>query len=53
MLVDADGRTLYGFTKDVDGTFTCAGGCATAWPPVLVDGRVIVDARPVGATRSP
>lgn len=38
ILVDAEGRTLYGFTKDVDGTSTCAGGCATAWPPLLVEG---------------
>ena len=29
-LVDADGRTLYGFTKDTNGTSTCTDGCATA-----------------------
>jgi predicted lipoprotein with Yx(FWY)xxD motif len=44
VLVDATGRTLYGFTKDVDGTSTCAGGCATAWPPLLVTGDVAVGA---------
>ncbi len=42
ILVDAKGRTLYGFTKDVDGISTCAGGCATAWPPLLVKGDVAV-----------
>ena len=35
-LVDAEGRTLYGFTKDANGTPTCVDGCATAWPPALV-----------------
>ena len=38
VLVDADGLTLYGFTKDADGTPTCEGDCAEAWPPLLVDG---------------
>ena len=42
VLVDAKGRTLYGFTKDVAGTSTCNGGCATAWPPALVTGDVAV-----------
>lgn len=42
ILVDAEGRTLYGFTKDVDGSPTCAGGCATAWPPLVVTGDVVV-----------
>ena len=37
MLVDGVGLTLYGFTKDADGTPTCEGGCAEAWPPVIVD----------------
>jgi predicted lipoprotein with Yx(FWY)xxD motif len=37
-LVDAEGRTLYGFTNDADGLPTCEGDCAGAWPPVIVDG---------------
>ena len=37
MFVDADGMTLYGFTKDEDGTPTCEGACADAWPPVIVE----------------
>jgi predicted lipoprotein with Yx(FWY)xxD motif len=36
VLVDATGRTLYGFTDDADGTSTCDGACAVAWPPELV-----------------
>ena len=43
IVVDAEGRTLYGFTKDVNGTSTCVGACATAWPPMLVSGDVAVD----------
>lgn len=38
VLVDADGMTLYLFTKDTDGTSTCSGGCAATWPPLTVDG---------------
>lgn len=36
ILVGQDGLTLYGFTNDTDGTSTCTGTCADAWPPVLV-----------------
>ena len=43
IVVDAKGMTLYGFTKDVDGTSTCNGACATAWPPVLVTGDIAVE----------
>lgn len=43
VVVDAKGMTLYGFTKDADGTSTCNGACATAWPPVLVNGDIAVD----------
>jgi predicted lipoprotein with Yx(FWY)xxD motif len=38
IMVDAAGRTVYGFTNDEDGMPTCEGGCAEAWPPVIVDG---------------
>jgi predicted lipoprotein with Yx(FWY)xxD motif len=37
VMVDADGLTLYAFTKDADGTPTCNDKCAEAWPPVIVD----------------
>jgi len=37
---------VYGFTKDADGVPTCAGGCATAWPPVIVDASLDLSAAP-------
>ncbi len=40
-LTDADGFTLYGFTKDGDGHPTCNDACADAWPPLLVDGDTL------------
>ena len=42
-LTDADGFTLYGFTKDTDGHPTCNDACADAWPPLLVDGDTLPD----------
>jgi predicted lipoprotein with Yx(FWY)xxD motif len=44
IVVDGKGRTLYAFTKDVDGTSTCLDGCAKAWPAVLVSGDIAVSA---------
>ena len=38
VLVDSEGRTLYGLTQDSDGMPTCVEACAKAWPPVTVDG---------------
>ena len=32
ILVDADGRTLYAFTKDKGDQSACTGNCATNWP---------------------
>jgi predicted lipoprotein with Yx(FWY)xxD motif len=41
ILVDAEGNTLYGFTKDTEGKPTCAGACANTWPAVIVeDGKL-------------
>ncbi len=37
ILVDAQGRTLYAFTNDANGSPTCNGACANAWPPVAAD----------------
>ena len=35
VLVDAEGRTLYLYTKDTQGkASTCDGSCAVTWPPV-------------------
>jgi predicted lipoprotein with Yx(FWY)xxD motif len=53
-LVDGDGRTLYLFTNDVDGTSACYDACATNWPPFLAEGDVAVsdgvDAALIGTT---
>jgi predicted lipoprotein with Yx(FWY)xxD motif len=38
VLTDAQGRTLYALTQDTNGTPTCTGACAKAWPPALVTG---------------
>ncbi len=46
VMVGADGRTLYGFTDDKDGTSTCAGPCAAAWPPLIVSGGLPADLDP-------
>jgi predicted lipoprotein with Yx(FWY)xxD motif len=37
-LVDANGFTLYVFTKDSTGNSTCYGKCEAAWPPLLTVG---------------
>jgi predicted lipoprotein with Yx(FWY)xxD motif len=37
-LVDADGRTLYAFTKDNGGQSTCYGDCEATWPALTVQG---------------
>jgi len=39
ILVDGQGRTLYLFEKDGRGRSSCAGACATYWPPLLTHGR--------------
>ncbi len=38
VLADAQGHTLYIFTKDANGTSACSGACATAWPPAQATG---------------
>jgi predicted lipoprotein with Yx(FWY)xxD motif len=42
ILVDGQGRTLYAFTPDSQGTPTCLDSCAQAWPPALVEGEITV-----------
>jgi predicted lipoprotein with Yx(FWY)xxD motif len=32
----SDGLSLYGFLPDEGGTPTCGGGCAEAWPPIML-----------------
>lgn len=41
-LVDAEGMTLYMFTKDTENVSNCYDDCATAWPPVLTEGEPTV-----------
>jgi predicted lipoprotein with Yx(FWY)xxD motif len=39
ILVDSAGDTLYLFKADVGKNSACSAACATAWPPVLVNGK--------------
>jgi predicted lipoprotein with Yx(FWY)xxD motif len=41
VLVDSQGRTLYLFEADKNGKSACAGGCATAWPPLTTTGAAV------------
>ena len=43
-LVGPNGMTLYVFTQDRDGTSTCNGDCAAAWPPLTVEAGAEVEA---------
>ncbi|QPH39184.1 COG4315 family predicted lipoprotein [Pedobacter endophyticus] len=36
ILIDKDGRTLYYFANDANGTSTCTGGCEAVWPAFMV-----------------
>jgi predicted lipoprotein with Yx(FWY)xxD motif len=40
-LVDEDGKTLYLWEADKNGTSTCSGACAAAWPPVTTSGAPV------------
>ncbi|MGV8964683.1 MAG: hypothetical protein ACOH2F_00265 [Cellulomonas sp.] len=42
VLVDAAGMTLYMYDPDTTGPSTCYDQCATAWPPLVVDGTPAV-----------
>jgi predicted lipoprotein with Yx(FWY)xxD motif len=41
IIVDGDGRTLYAFTKDTNGSPTCTDACAKAWPASSVNGQPV------------
>lgn len=49
IMVDAEGRTLYGFTKDSNGAPTCTEACAKAWPASSVNGQPVAGPG-IGAT---
>jgi predicted lipoprotein with Yx(FWY)xxD motif len=38
ILVNAQGMTLYRFSKDTKGVSNCTGTCAGIWPPAMVSG---------------
>jgi predicted lipoprotein with Yx(FWY)xxD motif len=42
ILDDTHGRTLYLFKRDSGTKSTCAGACASAWPPLRVSGEPTV-----------
>jgi predicted lipoprotein with Yx(FWY)xxD motif len=39
IIVNSNGRTLYLFGKDRNGTSSCSGKCAVAWPPLITIGK--------------
>jgi predicted lipoprotein with Yx(FWY)xxD motif len=39
VLADAEGMTVYLYTPDKGTTSTCYGGCESAWPPVVAEGK--------------
>jgi len=47
-LTDADGMTLYIFTKDVadSGVSVCNDDCAANWPPFYVEGATLPEGTP-------
>jgi predicted lipoprotein with Yx(FWY)xxD motif len=42
ILVDAQGGTLYVFSRDSGTTSACTGACAAAWPPLRSSGKPVV-----------
>ena len=44
ILVDGQGRTVYGFTPDIDkgGEVTCYDTCAGNWPPLVAPDEITV-----------
>lgn len=60
VLVDTKGMTLYYLKTETSGTIMCTGGCATAWPPLLLPSGVAsatagsgVDASKLGTITRP
>ncbi|MEO8696791.1 MAG: hypothetical protein ABI658_25000 [Acidimicrobiales bacterium] len=52
IMVDADGRTLYAFTKDTNGAPTCIDTCAKAWPASSLTGQPVAGNGIVAPLRS-
>ena len=57
ILVDSKGQTLYLFKKDTGTKSTCAGACATDWPPLRASGKPLagtgLSTSKVGTTARP
>jgi predicted lipoprotein with Yx(FWY)xxD motif len=57
ILVNAQGRTLYLFTRDRNARSSCTAACIRAWPPLLARGKPTagtgLDPKLVGTTRRP
>lgn len=57
ILTDAQGRTLYLFTRDTPNTSSCTDACAQAWPPLLTTATPTagegLNAALLGTTRRP
>jgi predicted lipoprotein with Yx(FWY)xxD motif len=51
VLVDSEGHTLYAFSGDSAAAATCAGACAKAWPPLLVEHGEPEPSNGAGASR--
>jgi predicted lipoprotein with Yx(FWY)xxD motif len=55
ILVDGQGRTLYLWEADTGTASTCAGACASAWPPLTTEGQPVagagVSASKLGTTK--
>ena len=49
ILANASGLTVYTYDPDKPGVSNCNGGCAKAWPPVLVASGTVLTA-PLGVT---
>jgi predicted lipoprotein with Yx(FWY)xxD motif len=43
-LADADGKSLYVFTRDAENTSNCTGDCLSTWPPLLVEEGQAIEA---------
>jgi len=52
IMVDVEGRTLYAFTKDTNGSPTCVDACAKAWPASSLTGQPVADSGIAAALRS-
>jgi predicted lipoprotein with Yx(FWY)xxD motif len=50
VLANTHNQVFYYWDKEKNGKVQCTGGCATAWPPVIVAKGVMVPAKIMGTT---